>query len=228
MSETMSINESSEVKKIIKEILAKEKPKTVRKLSERVVELSNKNIDFVYDSIKEMELEGEIKLGSPKIERHLPKTISQYFFKLHYFSIEFWMLFGLTVVFIIVVLLIQPGSPFQFLRTIMGITYGLFIPGWTISCVLFPKLYETIDQIERTLLAIGINIGTMIFGGLILNQIWAIDNLPFVIMLSSVTLLSLVAATTIRILLGSGKIDLGYNKIKDKFAQMGDSNAKSS
>jgi len=218
----MNRNESSEVKKMIKEILAKEKPKTVKKLSDRVIELSKKNIDIVYDAIKEMEMEGEIKLGSPKIERKLPDTISNYLFKSRYFSIEFWLLVGLTVIFTIATLLIPTDSPFQFLRTIMGIIYGLFIPGWAISCVVFPKLYETIDQIERTLVAIGINIGTMIFGGLILNQIWAVDNLPFVVMLSSVTIISLVVSATIRILLGTGRIDLGYKRIKNILAKMGE------
>jgi len=218
----MNRNESSEVKKMIKEILAKEKPKTVKKLSDRVIELSKKNIDIVYDAIKEMEMEGEIKLGSPKIERKLPDTISNYLFKSRYFSIEFWLLVGLTVIFTIATLLIPTNSPFQFLRTIMGIIYGLFIPGWAISCVVFPKLYETIDQIERTLVAIGINIGTMIFGGLILNQIWAVDNLPFVVMLSSVTIISLVVSATIRILLGTGRIDLGYKRIKNILAKMGE------
>ena len=218
----MNRNESSEVKKMIKEILAKEKPKTVKKLSDRVIELSKKNIDIVYDAIKEMEMEGEIKLGSPKIERKLPDTISNYLFKSRYFSIEFWLLVGLTVIFTIATLLIPTNSPFQFLITIMGIIYGLFIPGWAISCVVFPKLYETIDQIERTLVAIGINIGTMIFGGLILNQIWAVDNLPFVVMLSSVTIISLVVSATIRILLGTGRIDLGYKRIKNILAKMGE------
>ncbi|MCE7741641.1 MAG: DUF1616 domain-containing protein [Candidatus Heimdallarchaeota archaeon] len=196
--------------------MTEEKPKTVRKLSERAVELSKKDKNLIYNSIREMEQEGEIRLGSEKIERKLPKTISQYFLQIHYYSIEFWTLIVLTTIFFLTVLLIPQGSPFYFLRVIMGVTYGFVIPGWAISSIIFPKLYETIDQIERTLLAIGINVGTMIFGGLILDQIWAIDNLPFVIVLGSLTIVSAIGSGIIRILIGSDKITLLQLRIKDR------------
>jgi len=208
MSESMCANESSKVKEIIIKILTEEKPKTVRKLSEKATELSKKDRNFIYSIIREMEQEGEIRLGSEKIERRLPKTISQYFLQVNYYSIEFWILIVLSIIFFLTVPLISEGSPFYFLRVTMGIIYGIIIPGWAISNVIFPKLYETIDQLERTLFAIGINVGTMIFGGLILNRIWAIDNLPFVIVLGSLTIVSAIASGIIRILIGSEKITL--------------------
>ena len=222
----MCANESSKVKQIIQKILTEEKPKTVRKLSERVIELSKKDKLFVYNIIREMENKGEIHLGSAKIERKLPKTIKQYFLEVHYYSLEFWILFGLSIIFFLVVLLISTDSPLYFLRVIMGIIYGIVIPGWAISNVIFPKLYETIDQIERTLLAIGINIGAMIFGGLILDKIWAIENLAFVITLGSLTIIALILSALVRIIIGSEKVSLENLRIRCKIFKKGELDEK--
>lgn len=194
--------------------MIEEKPKTVKKLSERTAELSKTDRITVYNIIREMENEGEIHLGSVKIERKFPSTFSQYFLQVNYYSVEFWILISLSILFFLTVLLISKDSPFYFLRVIMGIIYGLIVPGWAISIVIFPKLYEIIDQIERTLIAIGINIGTIVFGGLILNQIWSLDNKAFVITLGSVTIVATILSATIRIMMGSGKLSLENLKIK--------------
>lgn len=216
MSESMCSNESSKVKKIIIKILTDEKPKTVRKLVERTSELSKCEKNLIYNIIREMEQEKEIHLGSPRIERILPKTIFEYLLQINYYSIEFWGLILLSTLFFLTVLLINSNSPLYFLRVIMGVSFSIIIPGWSVSNVIFPKLYETIDQIERVLLAIGINIGIMIFGGLILDQIWAIDSLPFVIMLGSLTMVSTIITGIIRILIGRGKITISYLKFKNR------------
>ncbi len=218
----MCADESSKVKEVITKILTEEKPKTVRKLTERAVELSKKDKKLIYSLVREMEREGKIRLGSERIERKLPDTFSQYFLQIHYYSLEFWTLMVLSAIFFLSVLLIPQNSPFYFLRVFMGIIFGVIIPGWAISNVIFPKLYETIDQIERTLLAIGINIGTMIFGGLILNQIWAIENLPFVIVLGSLTIVASIASVIIRILIGSEKLTILHLQFKDRIFKKGE------
>lgn len=227
MSESMCPSESSKAKQIIIKILSDEKPKTVRKLSERAIELSKVDKNTIYNIIRQMERDGEIQLGSEKIQRKLPKTISQYLMNFNYYSIEFWSIITLTLFFFLAALLIPPNSPVFFLRVTMGIIFGIIVPGWTISNVIFPKLYETIDQIERSLIAIGINIGTMIFGGLILDQIWIIDSLPFVIVLGSLTIVAALISMILRILIGSGKMSLFHSKIKDRISKKVRKNEKS-
>lgn len=226
MSESMNANEGSELKKLVKKILSEEKPKSVRKLSERVAELSKKERKHIYNIIREMEFEGEIKLGSPRVERKLPTTVFQYILESHYYSLEFWGLIIMTVFFALTVLLIPIGSSFQFVRIIMGIIYGLFIPGWAITNCFFPILYETIDQVERILLAIGTNIAIMIFGGLVLDQVWAINNPPFVIMLSSITVGANFLTVCVRILISTGKLAAFSQNIKTKVLKAGKRNAE--
>jgi len=95
----------------------------------------------------------------------------------------------------------------RFIRVIIGGIFGIFVPGWVITNLIFPRLNETIDQYERILLSLGINLGIMIFSGLILNQIWVIETPSFVITIGSLTLFVLFSTILLRILIGTGRLD---------------------
>ncbi len=213
----MNKQDMSGLKKIIQKILSEEKPKTVRELVKRAIDSTGKSKDEIYGLIQDMEKEKIIRLGSPRIERILPESITSYLFKPHYFSIEFWIIVFLTLIFFPIIILIPPDSSFLFLRVIIGTLYGILIPGWVITNIFFPKLYETIDQTERVLISIGINIGILIFTGLVLNTVWIIDSLSFVIVIGSLTILSLLASVAIRILIGSNRIKSATNWFKSLF-----------
>jgi len=201
----MNKQEMNGLKKIIQKILTDEKPKTVRELVKRTIDLTGKSKEEIYGLIQELEKTKTIRLGSPKIERILPETLSSFVFKLHYFSIEFWLIGFLTLIFFPIIILVPQDSPILLLRVIMGILFGIFIPGWVIANIFFPRIYETINQIERVLISMGINIGISIFTGLILNTVWIIDSIPFVVVIGSLTIVSLLISTTIRILVGSNR-----------------------
>ncbi|NPD87949.1 MAG: DUF1616 domain-containing protein [Asgard group archaeon] len=201
----MNKQETNGLKKIIQKTLADEKPKTVRELVKKTIDLTGKSKEEIYSLIQELEKTKTIRLGSPKIKRILPETLYSFVFKLHYFSIEFWLIGFLILIFFPIIIFIPPDSPILFLRVIMGILFGIFIPGWVITNILFPRIYEKIDQTERVLISIGINIGISIFTGLILNTVWIIDSIPFVIVIGCLTIVALLISTAIRILLGSNR-----------------------
>jgi hypothetical protein len=213
---------SSSIEKVVQKILIEEKPKTVRKLIQRTLELTKANEKQVYQTIKEMESKKAIRLGSEKITRTLPKSFSEYLLKSHYFSIEFWIIICLCALFFLTVLLIPETSPVLFIRVIAGGVFGILIPGWVITNIIFPRLYETIDQFERILFSLGINIGIIIFSGLILNQIWAIETPSFVIVIGSLTLFFLFLNVLLRILIGSGRLDFDISTSRFNFFRKGD------
>ncbi|OLS32817.1 MAG: hypothetical protein HeimAB125_05100 [Candidatus Heimdallarchaeota archaeon AB_125] len=203
----MNNSKSSSVEKTVQKILTEEKPKTVRKLIQRTLELTEAEEKQVFQIIKDLERKNAIQLGSPKITRNLPKSFSEYLFKHHYFSTEFWVILSLCSLFFLTVLLIPETSPVLFIRVIIGGIFGIFVPGWVITNLIFPRLNETIDQYERILLSLGINLGIMIFSGLILNQIWVIETPSFVITIGSLTLFVLFSTILLRILIGTGRLD---------------------
>jgi len=200
-----------EIEKVIQKIMNEDKPKTVKQLMTRTRTVTGKEEREIYLAIQDLEKANIIKLGSPKITRELPKSVHEYLFRNKYFVVEFWALLILISMFVPIGLFIPADSFFSFLRIIFGILFGLFIPGWTITNLIFPRLYENIDQLERVLLAVGMNIGIIIFSGLILNAIWLIDSVPFVIIIGSFSLLIHLLSVIIRILLGSKII-----KVKSK------------
>jgi hypothetical protein len=210
----------SETKKVIQKIMNEDKPKTVKQLMTETIAVTGKKEREIYLAIQELEKTNVIKLGSPKITRELPKSVHEYLFGNKYFVIEFWTLLILISIFVPVGLFIPVDSFFSFLRIIFGIIFGLFIPGWTITNLIFPKLYENIDQLERVILAVGMNIGIIIFSGLILDTIWFIDNVPFVIIISGFSLFTHLSSVIFRILLGSNIIKMKSKTLLSKLPEI--------
>ena len=216
----MNSSDISETKKTIQKIMNEDKPKTVKQLITKTIAVTGEEEREIYLAIQELENNNIIKLGSQKITRELPKSVHEYLFSNKYFAVEFWTLLILISVFVLVGLLIQADSIFSFLRIIFGVLFGLFIPGWTITNLIFPKLYENIDQLERVLLSVGMNIGIIIFSGLILDAIWLIDSLPFVIIISGFSLLTHLLSVVFRILLGSEIIKMRSRKFLSKLSEI--------
>ncbi len=197
-----------------------DKPKTVKQLVTRTITVTGKEEGEIYLAIQELEKTNIIKLGSPNITRELPKSVHEYLFRNKYFIVEFWTLLVLIGIFVPVGLFIPADSFFSFLRIIFGVLFGLFIPGWIITNLIFPRLYENIDQLERVLLAVGMNIGIIIFSGLILNAIWLIDSAPFVIIIGSFSLFIHLLSVGVRILLGSKIIKVKSKSFLTKLSEI--------
>jgi hypothetical protein len=210
----------SEIKKVIQKIMNEDKPKTVKQLVTKTLTVTGKEEREIYLAVQELEKTNIIKLGSPKITRELPKSVHEYLFRNRYFVVEFWTLLVFISIFFPVGLFIPADSFFSFLRIIFGVLFGLFIPGWIITNLIFPRLYENIDQLERVLLAVGMNIGIIIFSGLILIAIWLIDSAPFVIIIGSFSLFIHLLSVVVRILLGSKTLEVKSKKILTKLSEI--------
>lgn len=85
------------------------------------------------------------------------------------------LLFVVVVtVLLLVVIAISPNST---VRTILGLPYILFIPGYVLISFLFPE-GQPLDKIERIALSFGLSIAITPLIGLLLNYIWEISLVP--------------------------------------------------
>lgn len=75
-----------------------------------------------------------------------------------------------VIAYIIVSVIVITVQPFNesILRAIVGFPFVLFLPGYTLLAVLFPKK-DDLDGIERVALSIGLSICIVVFIGLGLN-----------------------------------------------------------
>jgi len=79
----------------------------------------------------------------------------------------------LTTLLILAVALI----PDSFWRTLLGLPFILFLPGYVLISFLFPE-EEPLDHIERIALSFGLSIAITPLIGLALNYIWEISLIP--------------------------------------------------
>ncbi len=87
-----------------------------------------------------------------------------------------WDLLFVVVVtaLLIVTIALIPDST---LRTILGLPFILFFPGYVMISFLFPE-EEPLDKIERIALSFGLSIAITPLIGLLLNYIWEISLVP--------------------------------------------------
>ncbi len=210
----MSIK-TEKIREVVLQVLEKEKPTTVSKLVDFTKEEIEVEKSVIYSVIKEMEEVGDIILGSPNYERFIPSSIRKFFFSLNYFAIEFWGIVTITSVFILVALYFPEYGFLQFIRLVMGLLFTLFIPGWVLINLLFPQLYEKIDQFERSMLAFGGSVVVTILFALLLNDIWEISAIPIATVLSLFTVFCLLLSSFIRILISKNILNSFTKNVKN-------------
>lgn len=92
------------------------------------------------------------------------------------------------IVVSVIVITVQPFNE-SILRAIVGFPFVLFLPGYTLLTVLFPKKDE-LDGIERVALSIGLSICVVVFIGLGLNFTpWGIRLGPILIAMAAFMLI---------------------------------------
>lgn len=74
-------------------------------------------------------------------------------------------------------------TPDSLIRTILGLPFLLFFPGYVLISFLFPE-EEPLDKIERIALSFGLSIAITPLIGLLLNYIWEISLNPILYSLS--------------------------------------------
>lgn len=84
-----------------------------------------------------------------------------------------------TALLLISIMLIPDSS----IRTVLGLPYILFFPGYVLISFLFPE-EEPLDKIERIALSFGLSIAITPLIGLLLNYVWEISLTPILVSLS--------------------------------------------
>lgn len=98
-------------------------------------------------------------------------------------------------VLLVIAIVIFPES---FVRTVIGLPFVLFFPGYALICALFPKKKD-LDEIERVALSIGLSIAVVPLIGLVLNYTpFGIRLYPILVSMFFFTFLLSLATTYTR------------------------------
>lgn len=107
---------------------------------------------------------------------------------------DLFLVAGLTIVALVVILLAVENV---FIRTIVGLPLVLALPGYALTAVIFPQ--DQFDAPSRLLFSLGLSLAVAIAGGLVLHFLpGGLNSLNWVILLSTVTLGSVLAASARR------------------------------
>ncbi len=141
--------------------------------------------DIIY-AIKRLEYK-HILLYNAKAD-----TLSK-FIKDFYLSITLWLVVIATSVTLLAVYVIPDVMPWSMVRIIAGGIFVLFIPGYALVQLLFPK--KEMDIVERIALSIGLSLAVVPLVGLLLNYSpWGIRLDPIVASMSALSIVLALAS----------------------------------
>ena len=115
-----------------------------------------------------------------------PSSLERYLFSNS--SYWYWFVISLAIVTALIAFVIPENTvPLVYLRNFLGIVFVLFLPGFSLIKVIFPK--KEIDSIERTALSIGMSLALVPIMGLLLTYTpWGIRTTPLTISLLALTI----------------------------------------
>ncbi|MFW6304908.1 MAG: DUF1616 domain-containing protein [Candidatus Saliniplasma sp.] len=90
---------------------------------------------------------------------------------------------AVVVILTVILLMVIYTIPDSIARTVFGLPYLLFFPGYVLVSFLFPE-EEPLDKIERIALSLGLSIAITPLIGLLLNYTWEISLVPLLISIS--------------------------------------------
>jgi len=188
----------------ILQVTREKKPETVSQLAQLVKETSPASEQEILDKIIQLQNDGKLQL-TPQ-PPHRPLSLSAYM-KTHG-AVWYWTTLALTLAAIAAVFTIPADlQPYVFIRYVLGIIFILWLPGYTLIKVLFPRTapvrpatsltrsVQNLDTIERIALSIGLSLALVPITGLLLNYTpWGITLTPTVLSLAGLTLAFATAA----------------------------------
>lgn len=190
-------------RELIEKSLKSKHPATVEQLAQIV--LSGKpaeETDFVA-TVKSMAKDGSIVLQAPSYEI---ESVLDFLLTLT-LSGWFWLAISVTALAMTVVTLIPDLFPINALKWIFGSVLVLYLPGYGLSRLLFPRSSE-FDELERFALSVGLSLATVPLIGLMLNYTpWGINSVPIALSLGMLSTASIVVAASRQYLSSLNKVD---------------------
>ena len=196
MDQKLSKQSKQKTKDLILELIKIQKPQTTTQL----IILIKQKTGYTQEQIQDLlvDLENEEKLSFTKKINPLPPTIKAFLLSKN--ASWYWLTIALVTTTSISVFIIPENSfLLSYLRLTLGAIFLLFLPGYVIIKAIFPiniqinTKSQSIDQIERIALSIGLSISLTPMVGLILNFTpWGIRLIPITL---SLLLLTIIFAT---------------------------------
>ncbi len=159
------------------------KPATVRELVgilQRDAPGDSLDVGAIAHAVKRLRDEGKIKLKTPIISSPSFRT---YLSDLS-LSYSFWIVSTLVLGTIVAIFLLPENLPWLVVRWILGSVFVLFLPGYGLVEVLFPREGQ-LDQIEIFVLSVALSLGLIPVVGILLDYTpWGIRMSPVVVALS--------------------------------------------
>jgi uncharacterized membrane protein len=180
-----------QIKTLILEEVAKEKPENTKKLTQLMQQKHGITPETTTQLI--LELENDVKLHFKKLEDPTPSSATEYIFSKK--ALWYWGIIVLSIATMISVFTIpETVYPIAYLRNALGIIFVLFLPGYAFIKALFPTTVpiktssENLDNIERIALSLGMSLALVPIIGLILNYTpWGIRLTPITLSLLALT-----------------------------------------
>ena len=145
--------------------------------------------DFIV-AVRNMERDGSFTLQEPL---HEIETPLDYLFN-PTLSAWLWVTLSVTALAVAAVFLTPESFPIVVIRWLLGSILVLYLPGYALLQLLFPKGSE-IDSLERFALNIGLSLALVPLIGLVLNYTpWGIRFVPIITSLSAFVIIFAVAA----------------------------------
>ena len=176
--------------RLVEHILKSRHPATVRELAQMAMDQGGLREEDLVQTVKKMTRDGSLVLREPAHEIESPWD----YLLTPTVSLWFWAALGVTVVAVTVVLFIPDFFPVVVIRWVLGSALVLFLPGYALLQLLFPKPSE-MDSLERFALDIGLSLALVPLIGLVLNYTpWGIRFVPVTASISAFTVTFLIAA----------------------------------
>jgi len=145
--------------------------------------------DFVA-TVKAMVSDGSLALQEPPYD---VQTALDYLFTLT-LSGWLWLTLGTTALALLATTLIPDIFPLNSVRWVLGSIFVMYLPGYTLIQLLFPRGSE-LDGLERFALSIGLSLAIVPLIGLLLNYTpWGIRFVPITASLGGFTVIMAIAA----------------------------------
>jgi hypothetical protein len=168
------------------------RPSTVAELAHEVTANGALSEPDFVQAVKDMMRDKSLVLSAPAYEIESPLD---YLFTIT-LSGWLWAAFGVTAISLIIVTLTPDAFPLVVPRWIMGSIFVLYLPGYSLLQLLFPKGSE-LDSLERFALNIGVSLAVVPLIGLVLNFTpLGIRLIPIILSLALFTTAASIGAAT--------------------------------